>query len=108
MKIKKTKRGFQIGTFYDRYGKECSIQKSSLAFEDCIWLGVDDAEPKIMSADAIRLGLRKRTFDENDNGWVDYEIPKEVSLSTRMHLTRDQVEELLPILQHFVDTGKLK
>jgi hypothetical protein len=53
------------------------------------------------------LNLRKRTFDENDNGWVDFEIPKEVILSTRMHLTRKQVKELLPILRQFVKTGYL-
>lgn len=107
MDIERTERGFEIGTFYDRYDQECSIQKSSLAFEDCIWLGLEDAKPRILSSDAIRLGLRERTFDENDNGWVDYEVPKEVCFSTRMHLTREQVNELLPILQHFVDTGEL-
>ena len=29
-------RGFLKGKFLDRYGAECSIQKSSLATEDCI------------------------------------------------------------------------
>ena len=53
------------------------------------------------------MGLRQRTFDENDNGWVKFEIPKEVLLSTRMHLTRKQVKELLPLLQKFVETGEL-
>ena len=43
--------------------------------------GVDDAKPQIMSRDAIRLGLREETFDERDNGWVPFEIPKEVLLS---------------------------
>jgi hypothetical protein len=36
-----TERGFALGTFQDRYGAACSIQKSSLATEDAIWLGVD-------------------------------------------------------------------
>ncbi len=107
IKMKKTQRGFAVGHFTDRYDHECSIQKSSLAFEDCIWLGLDNANPQIMSRDAIRMGLRKQTFDENDNGWVKYEIPKEVSLNTRMHLTRKQVKELLPLLQKFVETGEL-
>ena len=39
--MKKTGRGFPLGLFKDRYGEECSIQDSSLAFEDAIWLGVD-------------------------------------------------------------------
>jgi hypothetical protein len=108
IKIKPNTRGFKTGKFIDRYGYECSIQKSSLATEDCIWLGIDDVKPQIMSGDAIRMGLRKRTYDENDNGWVKFEIPKEVLLSTRMHLTRKQVKALLPILQHFVETGNLE
>lgn len=34
-----TERGFTKGEFRDKYGLECRIQKSSLATEDCIWLG---------------------------------------------------------------------
>lgn len=103
----RTPRGFDIGEFVDFYGKKCSIQKSSIATEDCIWLGIDDAEPEIMANDAIRLGLRESHGDERDFGWVDFEIPKEVLLHTRMHLSIDQVKNLIPILQNFVDTGEL-
>ena len=61
--ITKTERGFAIGSFMDRYGHSCSIQKSSLASEDCIWLGQDEAggEParmhltQEMAADLIPL-----------------------------------------------------
>ena len=41
MKWKKTARGFDRAEFLDRYRQKCSIQKSSVATEDCIWLGVD-------------------------------------------------------------------
>ena len=34
-----TERGFRLGSFRDRYGDRCSIQASSLATEECIWLG---------------------------------------------------------------------
>lgn len=37
-----TERGFAVAEFIDRYGFACSIQKSSIATEDCIWLGVND------------------------------------------------------------------
>jgi hypothetical protein len=87
-----TERGFAVIDFEDRYDQSCSIQKSSLATEDAIWFGVNDADPKILVPNV---------------GWTKYPIPEEVSLSTRMHLTQDQVKELLPILQHFVDTGEL-
>jgi len=107
IKLDKTQRGFATGKFEDRYGAQCSIQKSSLATEDAIWLGVDDPNPQIMSSDAIRMGLKQRTYTEADNGWTPYELPKEVMLTTRMHLTRKQVKALMPLLQKFVDSGEL-
>lgn len=73
MKKTKTLRGFDRIDFKDRYNQFCSLQKSSLASEDAIWLGVD-----------IDL-------DGKEN--------------TRMHLTREQVKELLPHLQRFAETG---
>lgn len=107
MKIKKSKtgRGFGLMQFEDRYGSKCSIQKSSLATEDAIWLGIDDAEPQILALDAFKLGLPNGS--PFPNGWVPYSIPKEVLLKTRMHLTQKQVKKLLPILKHFADTGEL-
>lgn len=42
--LSRTDRGFAVATFYDRYDVECSIQKSSLATEDAIWLGVDGGD----------------------------------------------------------------
>lgn len=80
-KNEKTLRGFQNLEFKDLYDIECSIQKSSYASEDAIWFGCDKAE-------------------------VDHVTGQ--SLSPRMHLTREMVAELIPILQHFVDTGKVK
>lgn len=91
MEFTKTERGFSILKFKDRYGSECSLQKSSLATEDAIWFGVDDADPKILS----------------NNGWLKFNIPEEVLLSTRMHLTQEQVIVLLPLLQKFAETGEL-
>lgn len=103
MELQKTERGFALGKFTDRYGAKCSIQKSSLATEDAIWLGIDDPDPEIMASDARKLGLPTT----QENGWVKYEIPKEVLLTTRMHLTQDMVKEMLPFLQKFAETGEL-
>lgn len=107
IKLTKTQRGFKTGSFVDRYGSKCSIQKSSLATEDAIWLGVDDANPQIMCSKAIEMGLRERTHTEADNGWTKFYVPSDVQFSTRMHLTQKQVKELLPILQKFVETGEI-
>lgn len=98
LKKDKTYRGFALITFRDLYNKKCSLQKSSLATEDAIWLGIDDPEPQIMARDTEEGGV----------GWVPYYIPTEVSLHTRMHLTVEQVEELLPILENFVKTGEVE
>jgi len=101
--LRSTERGFAIGEFKDQYGLKCSIQKSSSATKDCIWLGVDDASPEIMVSDARRLGIT----NSNANGWMPYEVPREVLMHTRMHLSREDVKKLLPILQKFADTGEL-
>ena len=106
MKVKTTARGFAYYEFVDDNGQKCSLQKSSSALEDKIWLGIDDA--KIME---FYPYLR-----ETDESW--FEIPKEEVeaklkhrpqnkihyKNQRMHLTVNQVKELLPILQRFVDT----
>lgn len=98
-----TARGFGLIEFIDRYDHKCTLQKSSLATEDAIWLGIDDPNPQVMAVHAAALGIKTPAV----NGWVQYPLPAQVSLTTRMHLTREQVADLLPLLQHFVDTGEL-
>lgn len=98
-----TQRGFGTYQFKDSYGEECSLQKSSSAMEDKIWFGIDDPNPRIMVLNAFRMGLTT----EKTAGWMKYEIPKEVLISTRMHLNQEQVAELIPILQKFVETGEI-
>lgn len=103
MERTKTARGFELGKFTDLYGASCSVQASSLATEPAIWLGTNDAEPKVLHSDAKKLGVAT----DATCGWVDYPLPKEVLLNTRMHLNQAQVAELLPVLQRFVDTGEI-
>jgi hypothetical protein len=69
-----TQRGFVRGEFTDHNARECSIQESSLATEEAIWIGLDGDPP---------------------------------SGGQRMHLTRDQVAALWPVLQQFHDVGNL-
>ena len=72
-----TKKGLLRAEFEDRYGAVCSIQESSHAGEDCIWLGVE--------------------VDLEGN-----EVPR-----GRMHLSQEQARELIPVLRHFARTGRL-
>lgn len=95
--IEKTPRGFGIINFIDRYNEKCSLQKSSIATEDCIWLGLDDARPLIMTSKIMDGGT----------GGAKYPLPEDVHITTRMHLTQDMVKMLLPHLQKFAETGEL-
>jgi hypothetical protein len=92
MEFTKTVRGFSLIRFRDRYNIPCSLQKSSLASEDAIWLGCDDANPRVFMP---------------GKGWAPIEMPEGHLVNTRMHLTQEQAAELIPLLQHFVDTGEL-
>jgi hypothetical protein len=92
IEVTQTQRGFDIAKFTDRYGMECSLQKSSLATEAAIWFGVDDVKPQ-----RCIPGM----------GWTPVEFPPDTLFSSRMHLTQDQVKQLLPFLQRFAETGEL-
>jgi len=92
IKLEKTDRGFLAGNFTDRYGEVCSIQKSSLATEDAIWLGIDNPKLTIFE-------------NEQKGAYIVTKMPATFSVSSRMHLTREMVSALLPLLQNFADTG---
>lgn len=74
VKIFQTKRGFDIAEFTDLYGLSCSIQKSSLATSDALWLGVDtnregEATPRMhLSQDMVKelLPLLRRFAKTGD------------------------------------------
>lgn len=92
MRIKKTIRGFALVTFKDHNGIKCSLQKSSLATEDAVWLGCNDANPQQLIS---------------GKGWQPVPMPAEYIANTRMHLTRKQVVKLLPHLEKFVKEGEI-
>lgn len=101
MRIKKTKRGFALAEFKDTKGVECSIQKSSAAGMDCIWLG------------ANKLGISEFVACRQPNAWEErpefdeHKMEHHFVGNNRMHLSRKQVAKLLPILQKFVETGNI-
>lgn len=84
MKHNITNRGFSIYDFLDRNGNHCSVQNSSLV-DPSIWLGMD-------------------SDDEGNPVGKEFEGKR---LGARMHLTREQVSELLPLLNHFATYGHL-
>lgn len=113
---KHTCRGFELIQFKDSYGNVCSIQESSAApvQEDdgsikepngWIWLGLDCGDPKIMVSDAMKLGVHIPNGETS--GWIQYLIPEEVLISTRMHLNAAQVKELVGVLSRWLKTGSI-
>ena len=115
--LETTGRGFEIVKLIDAYGIECSVQQSSASAdtEDAydrpgssyLWVGVDDPEPKVMRSQASEVGL-KVPAGEEVSGWMPYPIPEQVLLSTRMHLSKDQVFGLVQRLQAWLETGSLE
>lgn len=77
MDITLTQRGFARAEFLDANGDTCSIQDSSVATDALLWLGCDHG----MHVDGQCLA--------------------------RMHLTREMVAALLPLLHRFVETGSI-
>ena len=114
--LEETNRGFEYVKLTDAYGIACSIQQSSACAdtEDArnrpgssyLWIGVDDPEPKVMRSQAASVGLCVPAGEEV-SGWMPYPIPPQVSLCTRMHLTKDQVSGLVKRLQAWLATGSL-
>ena len=116
MILTKNGRGFPTLVFEDFYGAKCSLQMSSIWLEDdngavggsAVWLGVDDVDPKVMAR-------KLRPDDPTAVGWVSCELSpppgvkmEDVLLTTRMHLNREQVKELIDQLQSWYDTAKFK
>lgn len=74
-----TNRGFAYVSFKDLYNRGCSIQLSSIATAQCIWLGVDD-EP-------VNLN--------------DPEGPRQ-PVHARMHLNAKQAKQLCKLIKKFL------
>lgn len=94
MKVTKTERGFVLVEFKDERGILCTIQESSDAMKNCIWLG------------SQKINLR----EFKDGRWEprpEFDAGDFVA-SNRMHLTQGQVIELLPFLNQFAQTGNIK
>ena len=100
----RTARGFAYGKFTDKYGQECSIQKSSRMSDgpndECIWFGVNNNQGKF------------KVCRRNGTGWETHSLGEhypdcDVVIPDRMHLTQEMVKKLLPALQHFANTGEL-
>lgn len=100
MQKKTTERGFSYFLFTDANGAECTLQESSAdRDEPLVWLGCSE------------IGLKRFTPGQ---GWEAVQLEDDMHkggvghvANNRMHLTLSQVRDLLPVLQHFAETGEL-
>lgn len=93
LKLVRTQRGFEVISFVDAYGKLCSLQQSSAIDgteeglanpgSSFVWLGVD-----VLATAAAE---------------IDVTVGR-----SRMHLSRDQVSQLIEALQKWYDTGSFE
>lgn len=88
MNFSTTQRGFARIDFTDRNGVACSLQQSSLATEDAIWLGCNEPDPRRLVP---------------GQGWQPVRLPDGTTCNTRMHLTRDHVAQLITVLRQWLD-----
>lgn len=81
-RVRKSGRGFEFIEFKDLNGEECSLQASSLATTDAVWLGCDN-----------NAKIHHVTGDP---------------LSPRMHMDRKQVKLLVASLMRWLEKGSFK
>lgn len=109
----KNSRGWPRIDFEDAYDQQCSLQLSSVVYDyedalekpgtSAVWLGLSNVRAQVMARDAASVGVSAST----DVGWVDYPIPDQVQVWTRMHLNREQVAGLRDRLTEWLETGQL-
>lgn len=110
-RIQKTHRGFKYINFLDYYGFPCSIQESSGALiedtnlppgQSALWIGCDEPNPRILASKASKYGISSN----ETMGWIEYPLPDDVLLNTKMHLDRKQIESLVFHFQNWLKKGK--
>jgi len=96
MKKELTPKGVEYVDFTDSHKEECTLRKCYLPDnEDKIGIALGIKDPKVY------------IFNKDTWEWDDHPIPEKVKVETQIHLTREQVKELLPYLQYFVATGNI-
>lgn len=84
-----TTRGFKLCTLTDNYGNEFTLQKSSIATDDMLWVGIPHPD--------VAVGPPWRKFD----------LPENAIIHSRAHITREQARGIAMALLVFAETGDL-
>jgi hypothetical protein len=59
-----------------------------------------DAKPMVLAREAHLVGIKTDQID----GWIRFVLPKEVQVSTKMYLSREQAQLLVKHLQRWIST----
>lgn len=100
LELKTTERGFSLVEFEDMYKTKCSLQESSNASTNAIWLGANEIGLKEFIAYAETPWRDRKEFDV-------FNQKHHYIANNRMLLSQEQVQKLLPMLQKFAETGTL-
>lgn len=118
----KTERGFTIMEFKDHGGLASSLQDSSLATDDAVWLGRGSDRMHLNRAGVnailpyLDLYLEETDFPlarftdlygDECEAYTQDDILNIGTLGGIMTLDREQVRTLRPLLTHFTETGFL-
>lgn len=97
--------GFPRIVFEDNGGQACCLEVSSVILSghgeahpgtSGVLLGVVDVKPKIMAKHAAGVGVEQ----SSSVGWIEYPLPPQVHISSRMFLNRGQVNALVVHLKN--------
>ena len=88
-------RGLKVIEFRDICDIEFSIKKCP---NELLQININDSEPSILKYDP----------DDNREEWIDYSIPEDTYVNIKIHLSKEQVKEIIPILCNYAYTGELK
>jgi hypothetical protein len=98
MKTTTGKRGFAKAEFKDSLGHDCIIQEGSVDTINegmGVWLGIPKPEITVFT-------------DRGMANYVHIPTPENWDIGSLMYLSDKQIKQLIPMLQNFLETGKLQ
>lgn len=94
--------GYALIRFSDANGTACFMLEGA-GSKDTLFIGPVNVDATVLCRDAEKVGLTP----EGSVGHQTYPIPEGVYLHGKVELTREMAEELIPVLQRFVATGRI-
>lgn len=98
MKTTTGKRGFASAEFKDSVGHDCIIKEGSVDVTNegmGVWLGIPKPEITVFT-------------DRGMANYVNIPTPENWNIGSLIYLSNKQIEQLIPMLQNFLETGKLQ